>query len=320
VPKKLDFTVGLRYTSQDKDYHYVRLNPQGTTGGSASLVSGLNGVTGHYSGNRFDYRGNISYHLTDQVMAYGQVSTGFKGGGVNPRPFYQPQAIHFNPETLTNYELGFKSSWLDNRVRFNIDGYFSQYRDIQLALLNCGFIPGIGTQFGSPCALPYNAGDAHVKGVEVETQARFGGFQFDMSGSYIDFKYVYLNPNSGVTPGMITPFTPKWQGNAGVQYTVTMPFGGGPSLTGRLDASTRSQVYTNAINDNYNRIAGYTTYNAHLVWDSPKSDWQVILQALNLTGKRYFLNVFDLAAAGGGSVAANPGPPMELDIGVKHSL
>jgi iron complex outermembrane recepter protein len=320
VPKKLDFTVGLRYTSQDKDYHYVRLNPQGTTGGSASLVSGLNGVTGHYSGNRFDYRGNISYHLTDQVMAYGQVSTGFKGGGVNPRPFYQPQAIHFNPETLTNYELGFKSSWLDNRVRFNIDGYFSQYRDIQLALLNCGFIPGIGTQFGSPCALPYNAGDAHVKGVEVETQARFGGFQFDMSGSYIDFKYVYLNPTSGVTPGMITPFTPKWQGNAGVQYTVTMPFGGGPSLTGRLDASTRSQVYTNAINDNYNRIAGYTTYNAHLVWDSPKSDWQVILQALNLTGKRYFLNVFDLAAAGGGSVAANPGPPMELDIEVKHSL
>ena len=320
VPKRLDFTAGLRYTSQDKDYHYVRLNPQGTTGGSATLVSGLNGLTGHYSGTRFDYRGNISYHFTDQIMSYGQVSTGFKGGGVNPRPFYEAQAIHFNPETLTNYELGIKSSWLDNRVRFNIDGYFSQYRDIQLALLNCGFIPSIGPAFGSPCALPYNAGDAHVKGVEVESQARFGGFQVDMSGSYIDFKYVYLNPNSGVSLGMITPFTPKWQGNAGVQYTATLPFGGGPALTGRLDASTRSQVYTNAVNDNYNRIAGYTTYNAHLVWDSPKADWQVILQALNLSGKRYFLNVFDLAAAGGGSVAGNPAPPLELDIEVKHNL
>jgi iron complex outermembrane receptor protein len=320
VPSKLDFTVGLRYTSQDKDYHYVRLNPQGTTGGSATLVSALNDVTGHYSANRFDYRGNLSYRFTDDLMAYAQFSTGFKGGGVNPRPFYKEQAIHFNPETLTNYELGFKSSWLDNRVRFNIDGYFSQYRDIQLSLLNCGFVPGIGAALGSPCALPYNAGDAHVKGVEVESQARFGGFQIDMSGSYIDFKYVYLNPFSGVSPGMITPFTPKWQGNAGVQYTATLPFGGNPALTARLDASTRSQVYTNAVNDNYNRIAGYTTYNAHLVWDSPKADWQVILQALNLTGKRYFLNVFDLAAAGGGSVAANPAPPMELDIEVKHTL
>jgi iron complex outermembrane recepter protein len=320
VPKKLDFTVGVRYTSQDKDYHYVRLNPQGTTGGSATLVSPLNGYTGHYSGNRFDYRGNLSYHFTDQLMGYGQVSTGFKGGGVNPRPFYVAQAISFKPETLTNYELGIKSSWLDNRIRVNLDGYFSQYRDIQLGLLNCGFIPAIGPQFGSPCALPYNAGDAHVKGVELETQARFGGFQIDLSGSYIDFKYIYLNPNSGVTTDMITPFTPKWQGNAGIQYTANLPFGSGAALTGRLDASSRSQIYTNAVNDNYNRIAGFTTYNAHLVWDSGSSNWQVILQALNLTGKRYFLNVFDLAAAGGGSVVGNPAPPMELDIEVKHTL
>jgi iron complex outermembrane recepter protein len=316
VPK-LDVTLGLRYTSQDKTYNYVRVNPQGTTGGSASLVGGLNGYSGYYSADRFDYRGNVDYHFTDQVMAYGQVSTGFKGGGVNPRPFYVEQAIHFNPETLTNYELGLKSSWLDNRIRVNLDAYFSQYRDIQLALLNCGFIPSIGAAFGAPCALPYNAGSAHEKGVELETSARFGGFQFDLSGSYIDFKYVYLNPNSGVTSGMVTPFTPEWQGNAGAQYTLNLPPG---SLTGRLDMSSRSQVYTNAVNDMYNRIGGYTTYNAHLVWDPPQGNWQIALQALNLTGKRYWLNVFDLAAAGGGSVTGNPAPPMEIDLEVKHTL
>ncbi len=330
---KLDVTLAGRYTSQDKDYNYVRLNPSGGTGGSATLVGSLNGATGHYSASRWDYRAALNYRFTDQLMAYGQVSTGFKGGGVDPRPFYVQQAISFKPEALTNYELGVKSSWLDNHLRVNIDGYFSQYRDIQLALLNCGFVPSIAaataaahangtlpptSSYGSPCALPYNGGAAHVKGVELETQARFGGLAFDASGSYLDFKYVNLNPNSGVDLGMVTPFTPKWQGNAGVQYTV--PVGSAGSITGRLDASTRSEIWTNAVNDQYNRIGGFTTYNAHLTWDAAQGNWQVGLQALNLSGKRYFLNIFDLAAAGGGSVAGNPGAPLELDLEVKHTM
>ena len=316
---KLDVTGGMRFTSQDKDYTYTRVNPQGGTGGSATLVSALNGYTGTYSATRWDWRGDIDYRFTDQVMAYAQYSTGFKGGGVNPRPFYVSQAIHFNPETLSNYEAGIKSTWFDNRVRVNLDGYFSQYRDIQLTLLNCGFIPSIAALGqGSPCALPYNAGDAHEKGVELESEARLGAFEVDASGSYLDFQYVSLNPNTGVTYGMSTPFTPQWQGNMGAQYTI--PFGNAGSLTGRLDASTRSGVYTNPVNDIYNRLGGYTTYNAHLTWADESNDWQVILQALNLTDKFYWVNIFDLTAAGGGSVTGTPSPPLELDLEIKHTL
>ena len=336
VLPRLDVTVGGRYTSQDKDYTYVRLNPQGGTGGSATLVGPLNGYTGHYAANRWDYRANVSYHFTDQLMAYGQVATGFKGGGVNPRPFFVQQAIHFNPETLTNFELGVKSTWLDNRLRVNVDGYFSQYRDIQLALLNCGFVPSIGATFGTPCALPFNAGNAHVKGAELETQLRLGGLQVDVSGSYLDFQYVSLNYQpapilptcppgllcsvSGVTYGMVTPFTPKWQGNAGVQYTYNLPLTDAGTLTGRIDMSTRSEVFTNAVNDIYNRIGGFTTFNARLTWEPPKGNWQIGLQVLNFTDKVYFLNVFDLAAAGGGSVVGNPAPPLEVDVEFKHRM
>lgn len=342
---KLDVTVAGRYTSQDKDYTYVRVapdgatQPNGTPGGSATLVGALNGFTGHYAANRWDYRGNIAYHFTNDLMAYGQVSTGFKGGGVNPRPFYVQQAIHFNPETLTNYELGLKSTWLDNHLEVNVDGYFSQYRDIQLALLNCGFVPSIGQAFGTPCALPYNAGNAHVKGAELESQLRYGGLQLDASFSYIDFQYSFLNyqpfpilptcPQSpagllcsvtGVTYGMVTPFTPKLQGNAGVQYTYALPFSNSGTVTGRVDMSTRSEVYTNAVNDAYNRIGGFTTFNARLFWEPENADWQIGVQVLNLTDKRYFLNVFDLTAAGGGSVAGNPGPPLEVDLELKHRM
>jgi iron complex outermembrane receptor protein len=333
---KTDLTLAGRYTSQDKDYSYVRVNPQGGTGGSATLVGPLNGYTGRYAAHRWDYRANVAYHASDELMAYGQVSTGFKGGGVNPRPFYVQQAIPFNPETLTSYELGIKSTWLDNQLRVNVDGYFSQYRAIQLTLLNCGFIPSIGPMFGSPCALPYNAGDAHVKGVELEAQLHRGAWQVDLTGSYLNFTYVHLNYQpaptlptcppgllcsvTGVTYGMITPFTPNLQGNAGVQYTYDLPVSDAGSLTGRIDVSSRGQIFTNAVNDQYNRIGGFTTFNARLAWEPPTGDWQIAVQVLNFTSKVYFLNVFDLAAAGGGSVVGNPGPPLEVDVQFKHHM
>jgi iron complex outermembrane receptor protein len=290
-------------------------------------VAPLNGYTGPYAASRVDYRGDFAYHLTDQLLGYAQVSTGFKGGGVDPRPFYVAQAISFKPETLTNYELGLKSSWLDNRLRVNVDGYFSKYDDIQLTLLNCSGIPSIaaasaqaGFNFGSPCALPYNAGNAHEYGLELESQLRLGGFRADVSASYLHFEYTdfFFSPATvGVTSGMVTPFTPKMSGNAGVQYTLELPSG---SITARADGTARSEIWTNAVNGPLNRLGGYTLYNAHLMWDSPKGDWQIALHALNVTDKLYYLNVFDLSGAGGGSTTGSPAAPRELDIEVKHKL
>jgi iron complex outermembrane receptor protein len=42
-------------------------------------------------------------------MGYLSGSTGYKGGGVNPRPFYPAQILGFTPEELTTYEVGVKS-------------------------------------------------------------------------------------------------------------------------------------------------------------------------------------------------------------------
>jgi len=314
---QFDATFGARFTDQDKLYHYVRLNPQGGTGGSATLVGSLNGASAYYHANRWDWRGNLSYHLTDQAMVYGQYSTGFKGGGVDPRPFYVQQAVQFNPESLATYEVGTKSSWFDNHLRTNLDGFFSQYRDIQLTLLQCAGVGGVPPAFGTPCALPYNAGSGHEKGVEFETQLSVGGFRADANLSYIDFKYVSLNAATGVSLSMVTPWTPRWQGGAGVQYTI--PFTAG-SFTGRIDGTTRSGIYTNAVNGPYNHIGGYTVYNAHLMWEPPKGNWQISVQGKNITDKHYWLNVFDLASSGGASVGGVPSPPLEVDLEIKHTM
>ncbi|MGH8229339.1 MAG: TonB-dependent receptor [Steroidobacteraceae bacterium] len=324
---KFDLTLGARYTSQDKLYNYVRLNPEGGTGGSATLVGALNGVVGSYYMNRWDYRVDLDYHFTPSFMAYGLVSTGFKGGGVNPRPFYAQQAIPFKPETLTNYELGLKSQWFDNHLQANLDGYFAQYRSIQTTLLDCGGIAGIPTAFGSPCALPFNAGNAHEEGVEFETQGRWGGFEFDGTMSYLNFRYVSLlgydpttglNLVSGITPGMTTPYTSRWQGHVGVQYA--FPIANVGALTARIDANTRSGFYSDAVNSRLNHIGGYAFYNAHLTYQPDEGNWQVSVQALNFTDKFYYLNSFDLTQAGGASVVGTPSPPTEVDLEVKYTL
>ena len=318
---KLDFTAAVRYTSQNKDYTYSRTNPEGGTGGSAALVGPLNGFTGSYSSSKVDYRGDIDFHFTDDVMGYAQVSTGFKGGGVNPRPFFTFQAIKFNPETVTNYEVGIKSSWFDHTLRANIDGYFANYRDIQLALLNCDFLnppPLAGVPL--PCALPFNAGNAHIKGIELELEEHpFAGLQIDVSGSYLNFNYTSLSSYpTGVTFGMTTPFTPKWQGSAGIQYHIPMAELG--SFTPRLDVNSRSQIYTNPVNGPLNLIGGYTILNARFTWQPTKDNWNVALEALNLGGKVYFLNKFDLTGAGGGTVTGTPAPPREIALEVKHTM
>jgi iron complex outermembrane recepter protein len=330
----LDAIFGVRYTSQDKTYHYVRLADDGGLGGGDSDTGPLNGVSSHYSATRFDWRANLNYHINQDVMVYGQYSTGFKGGGVDPRPFYVAQAIQFKPESLTTYEAGLKTSWFENHLHANIDGYFSQYNNIQLSLANCSGIPSIvaasaaantaaglppGTlNFGLPCIMPYNAGAAHQKGIEFETLAKFGGLQIDANISWLNFHYTYVNPATLVTPNEVTPYTPEWTANAGIQYTV--PMGGAGSVTARFDGNTRSTIYTSAQNSPYNRTGGYTLYNAHLTWEPMKGNWQGILQVKNLSGKRYFFGQFDLVAGGQGTQVDNPGPPLEVDLEFRHTM
>ena len=68
-------------------------------------------------------------------MTYAQVSTGYKGGGVSPRPYFPSQAIPYSPETLTAYEAGVKSQWLDRRLSLNLAGFINKYKDFQATIL-----------------------------------------------------------------------------------------------------------------------------------------------------------------------------------------
>jgi iron complex outermembrane receptor protein len=334
----LTLTGGIRYTKESKTYQYIRqrvyLDP---TSLGAGGVLPLNNRIGEYSGERVDYRANVQYAVTQDVMAYAQFSTGFKGGGVNPRPFFVQQALPFGPETLQAYELGLKTDLFDRKVRLNIATFLSKYKGIQLSLSNCLAITGPAA--AAPCALPVNAGDADIKGIEIETTIRpVDGMTIDGSLSYLDFKYKRFGTYSGVNAAGVTqtvavggptnlngpqfgdyaPYTPKWKWSVGAQYEIDL--GNTGSLTPRLDASYQSKIYTVSANRSSNRIDSYTIANARLTWRNADRDLDVSLEVTNLFDKYYLLTVYDQTVGGQGYANGQPGRPREWAVSVKKKF
>ncbi len=326
VTDKLNVVGGVRYSDEKKTYTYYRHNGDGSDitnpAGYNGLVDGLNGRSATFQGTRTDYRLDVDYQITSDIMGYVETSTGYKGGGANPRPFYPSQALTFKPETLTAYEIGLKTNFFDRRMRLNLAAFYNNYNDIQLTLASCPTPPLNGIQYPpAPCALPSNVGSAHVKGLEAETEIHpVAGLEFDASASYLDFKYTKINDvvDSGITLGMVTPYTPKYKASAGVQYEI--PAADKGSVTPRLDVSYQSLIYANPINDKaWNQIDGYTVLNGRVTWRDPKDVWQASLNVTNMTNKLYYLTLFDLHASAG-YVNAQPAMPREWSFTVKRNF
>jgi iron complex outermembrane receptor protein len=325
---KLDFTVGGRYTEDEKDYTYFRHNPDGTlptppTGfpfapnqPPNAVLTGLNGTSAHFESNQFDWRFVADYQWTEDFMTYLQASTGYKGGGINPRPFFVSQELAFDPETLTTYEFGFKSSFADNRVRLNVAAFFNQYEDIILRLNFCAQSP-VGQQ--TPCQLPANVGKADVKGVEVETNMILGGgFSADISASWLDFEYTETNfATTAIPTSYITPFTPEKKASVGLQYETG--FAGDHTFVARADWAYQSMVYGDAFNNPYNRIPSYGTGNLRLTWRGPDERWEASAEVLNVSDKLYYLATNDYSASAGSS-SYSPGLPRTWAIRVKRNF
>jgi len=319
----LTVNLGIRYSEESKDYSYSRRSFDGTPG--QPVVGPLDGVQGRYRGNRVDYRANVQYEWTGDIMTYAQFSTGFKGGGINPRPYVVQQVQPFGPETINAYELGAKLDLFDRKLRLNLAAFYNDYKDIQLTLLDCpafdppGYPPrGTPGVPAFPCALPANAGDAKVKGIEAEFTVRPAeGFLVDGSVSYLDFKYKRIATAAGgpggVSLDMVAPYSPKWKWSIGAQYEADL--GDVGSLTPRFDLSYQSSIFTNASNAPTNRISSYTLANGRLTWKNVDKDLEISAEVTNVFDKYYFVNVLDLANLSG-YVDANPGRPREWALTV----
>ncbi len=329
----LSFTGGIRYTKDKKDYTYFRRNPDGSLPGTNCppgppssafpncLLAGIYNITGSFRGNRWDWRLVANYRFSDSFLAYASASTGFKGGGVNPRPFVADQKLPFNPETLTTYEIGFKSDFLDRRVRLNGAAFFNKYNDIQIGKAVCP-----ESILKSPCLRPDNIGTADVKGFELEASIfPVEGFSIEGSVAVLDFKYTSpttgtppVLENTGIPAGGITPYTPKLTYSIGGQYDHETDIG---MFSLRVDGSYQGKMYSNAENTVWSRIDGRFLGNARLTWTTKDDDWKVSFEVQNLFDKYYFQSVSDVRTPNNlGAVTGVPGLPRTWALSVERKF
>jgi iron complex outermembrane recepter protein len=326
ITEGLNLNGGVRYTHQEKTYTYNRYNPPTVTpdipfpgnpfytasGGSFFFPPGFSGTKGEFSGGKTDYRINLDYRWSPELMTYVSVSTGFKGGGSNPRPFIATQVQPFGPEDLTAYEIGFKSDWLDHTLRVNMAGFYNKYKDIQVVLLSCPQYSG-GNAL-EPCAAPVNGGDANIYGVEFESEYRLGGLSIQGAYSWQHFEYTSIDPATGIKLGdPAAGFVPsKW--SIGAQYDAHLS--NGATIAPRLDWIYSAGYSGVAVPDAYSYVYGYHELNGRITYKPQSNNWEASVVGSNLTDKLWYIAYFDLYEQSGSNYG-NPSAPRTVWVEFK---
>ncbi len=120
----------------------------------------LGGIDTTATENINTYKANLEYRATDDVLFYLLASSGYRLGGFNPPAVLTgTPASTYGTDSLWNYELGARTTWLDGRLTFNAVAYYVDWSDIQLPTLDpLTFV-----------VTNQNAGKAEVKGLDIES-------------------------------------------------------------------------------------------------------------------------------------------------------
>jgi outer membrane receptor protein involved in Fe transport len=271
--------AGIRYFTETLNGVQVQTHPFGGFPPGPTLVP-LADPTETF--NKVTWRGNLSYKFNDGLLAYGTVSTGFRGGGVNAvsEPF-EPIPAAYAPDSLTNFEVGAKGRLFEGLFDYQADVYYIRWSNIQVQ----------ETTPDGAFVYQGNAGEARVKGVEFEFTAHpIQYLSASFAGSYTDAyltqgasaaQYM-LNPTLGLT-GDTIPNVPKYQFSLGLNYR--RPIANGWDGMVATDATYRDAVNSYFASNSFNiPLAPYTLVGLRAgVIEGP---WSVTAFARNLTNKR----------------------------------
>jgi outer membrane receptor protein involved in Fe transport len=135
------------------------------------------------SSHKWNSKFGINYKLTDKVMVYADFAQGFRDGGANsgyPTSCYDngvPQS--YVPDTLNNYEIGWKSTSLGGRLLWNGAAYLMDWKNLQTLIYDVDIC--------APSSFNVNVGDARIYGVESNVEFRLDeNWSLQAAGSYTD--------------------------------------------------------------------------------------------------------------------------------------
>lgn len=296
-------TGGLRYTHDTKSrvgtqtfQDLVAVNIfTNTPNACYNVTFCVTNFNGQYPGggipkNKLTWKAGIEADLSDTVLGYFNVTSGYKAGGFNDGSPADPSPVPFfyKPETITSYEAGIKGTVLDRKLYFALTGFAYTYHDLQQGLVKTG---------GG--AVTLNVPSASVKGIELEGNYRIGAnTKIDYSMSVLDATYGDFFPLQGNTTLNLkgTPLdrSPKFTGRIGL--TQDIPLGNGGRISGNVGFKWSSSYVVTDFNTATQIVQKpYTRTDVSLGYFAPDDRWFVQAYGRNLENKR-LLGVFELAS------------------------
>ncbi|HKX23259.1 MAG TPA: TonB-dependent receptor [Rhizorhapis sp.] len=295
-------TGGLRYSIERREV-------QGDTTliflpafGGATLVTGV--TDAHKTFRKLTWRLAYDHQITAEVLGYVSYNRGFKSGLFNAAP---PSTIPVRPEIIDAYEAGLKTDLFDRRLRFNISGFYYDYKDIQVSV------------FTPISVILDNGAGARIYGVDLDFTAKLGS-RLTLTGggvlmrskftSYPDAGFFFPQPLSAgggtikeirSAKGKKLPYAPDFTFNVGANYVA--PIGNGEA-TFNVNYSYSGKFYAGP--DNILSQPAYGLLDGSVTYKFGESGFEAGIWGRNLTKKKYhvFLGVqanpggYELGAAG----------------------
>ena len=318
---RLRLTLGGRYTYEHKAFDTIGLLSTETNGAFPAQTP-LYNAQENLSNSKASWRAALDYKLTEQVMTYASISTGFKSGGFNggfldTNPANALRQLEpIKPETVTAYEVGFKSDLFDKRLRFNGAAFYYDYSNMQVFNL----IPAQAAG-ALPVQVLDNAPTATVEGIELEAETKpFLDFTTQLNLGLLNTQMGTFISGQGTSDvenftGHRLPLAPKFNAEAIAAYTIDMP--NDDLVKAETSLSYRSKQFFDVRNDPLLTQAGYWLLNARVAYMTDDGHWEFAAFGKNLTGTKYLNYAVNLSSPFG-LLEEVVGPPRSGGIEVTY--
>ena len=272
------------------------------------------GVDGKLDTDEPTWRVALNYTPNSDLLIYGAVSRGFKGGGFNAGLITNPRlALPFGPEQITAYEVGFKSELLDRRLMLNAAAFRYDYKGLQAAT------PQFDEVAQSPLNFLTNLDDAEISGAEVELRwAVSDALRLNAGLGWVDTENgdpgLNFNGVFGNSPRVL-PNAPEFNLNLSVTYDLQLS--GGSKLTFFSDYMWQDSHYKEIVNNL--EIDSQFQLNGRVTWFSPDERYSLALWGKNLTDEVFVHDTLTDPIGSGWGVYVN-GMPRTYGVSVNMNF
>ncbi len=272
--------LGLRYTKDDLEFRHSRVSTQAAAFPGVQPAVANSGST---SANGSTVRIGPQYDFAPNVSGYATYSKGYKGPAFNV--FFNMlnrDTLAIAPETSDSYELGLKSTLLDNKLRLNVAVFSTKYQNYQ-----ANFFDLVS---GAVVTRLINAGDVSTKGVEIDFVARpMTGLTVSGALANIQARIDNFNCPAGAAAscqvnGKPLPYSPDWKASLQGAYRFSLANGMGVEFGSDYTWQSEVQYDIGQFADTIQ--PAYGIWNATASLTSP-GGWRVSFLVKNLTDKSY---------------------------------